>query len=37
MIDLRLILKLDAVVTGVNGIAYLALANPLADLLGVAP
>jgi hypothetical protein len=37
MIDLRLILKLDAVVTGVNGIAYLALANPLEDLLGVAP
>jgi hypothetical protein len=37
MIDLRLILKLDAVVTGVNGIAYLALANPLQDLLGVGP
>ena len=37
MIDLRLILKLDAVVTGVNGIAYLALANPLEDLLGVTP
>jgi hypothetical protein len=37
MIDLRLILKLDAVVTGVNGIAYLALANPLEELLGVAP
>ena len=37
MIDLRLILKLDAVVTGVNGIAYLALAGPLEDLLGVAP
>jgi hypothetical protein len=37
MIDLRLILKLDAVVTGVNGVAYLLLANPLEDLLGVAP
>jgi hypothetical protein len=37
MIDLRLILKLDAVVTGVNGIAYLALANPLEELLGLAP
>jgi hypothetical protein len=37
MIDLRLILRLDAVVTGVNGIAYLALAGPLEDLLGVAP
>ena len=37
MIDMRLILKLDAVVTAVNGIAYLLLANPLEDLLGVAP
>ena len=37
MIDLRLILKLDAAVTGVNGIAYLALAGPLEDRLGVAP
>jgi hypothetical protein len=37
MIDLRLILKLDAVVTGTGGIAYLALAGPLEDLLGVAP
>jgi hypothetical protein len=37
MIDLRLMLKLDAVVTGVNGIAYLALAGPLEDLLGVPP
>ena len=37
MTDLRLILKLDAVVTGTGGIAYLALANPLEDLLGVAP
>jgi hypothetical protein len=31
MIDLRLILKLDAAVTGVNGIAYLALAGALDD------
>jgi hypothetical protein len=37
MINMRLILKLDAVVTGVNGIAYVLLANPLEDLLGVAP
>ena len=37
MIDLRLILKLDAVLTGVNGIAYLAFSNSLEDLLGVAP
>jgi hypothetical protein len=37
MINLRLVLKLDAVVTGVNGIAYLALAGPLEDLLGVSP
>jgi hypothetical protein len=37
MIDLRLILKLDAVITGTGGIAYLALAGPLEDLLGVAP
>jgi hypothetical protein len=34
---LRLALKLDAVVTGVNGVAYLALAGPLEDLLGVSP
>jgi hypothetical protein len=32
---LRLILKLDAVVTGANGVAYLAAAEPLDDLLGV--
>lgn len=32
---LRLVLKLDAVVTGVNGVAYLAAAEPLEDLLGV--
>lgn len=31
---LRLALKLDAVVTGANGVAYLALAGPLSDLLG---
>jgi hypothetical protein len=34
---LRLALELDAVVTGVNGVAYLALAGPLEDLLGVSP
>ena len=33
--QLRLALKLDAVVTGANGAAYLALAGPLEDLLGV--
>lgn len=32
---LRLALRLDAVVTGVNGLAYLALAGPLDDLLGL--
>lgn len=32
---LRGALKLDAVVTGANGIAYLALAGPLADLFEV--
>jgi hypothetical protein len=32
---LRLVLKLDAVVTGANGMAYLAAAGPLEDLLGV--
>lgn len=32
---LRGALKLDAVVTGANGVAYLALAGPLHDLLGV--
>ncbi len=31
---LRTALKLDAVVTGANGAAYLALAGPLHDLLG---
>ena len=33
--QLRLALKLDAVVTGANGAAYLALSGPLEDLLGV--
>ncbi|MFF3226266.1 hypothetical protein ACFYV7_25955 [Nocardia suismassiliense] len=32
---LRLSLRLDAVVTGVNGLAYLALAGPLESLLGL--
>jgi hypothetical protein len=32
---LRLVLKLDALVTGVNGVAYLAAAEPLEELLGV--
>jgi hypothetical protein len=32
---LRLVLKLDALVTGVNGIAYLVAAEPLEELLGV--
>jgi hypothetical protein len=32
---LRWALKLDAVVTGANGIAYLALAGPLSDLFDV--
>ncbi|NUW37306.1 hypothetical protein HTZ77_38795 [Nonomuraea sp. SMC257] len=31
---LRLALAADAAVTGVNGLAYLAAAGPLADLLG---
>ena len=34
---LRLALKLDAVVTGANGAAYLAAAGPLGDLLGLSP
>jgi hypothetical protein len=33
---LRLSLRLDAVVTGANGLAYLVLAGPLEDLLGLA-
>jgi hypothetical protein len=32
---LRLALRLDAVVTGANGLLYLALAGPLQDLLGL--
>ncbi|GAA1594754.1 hypothetical protein GCM10009678_91040 [Actinomadura kijaniata] len=32
---LRLALRLDAVVTGVNGLVHLALAGPVADLLGL--
>jgi hypothetical protein len=32
---LRVALKLDAVVTGANGAAYLAAAAPLSDLLGL--
>ncbi|TDD74741.1 hypothetical protein [Actinomadura rubrisoli] len=32
---LRLALRLDAAVTGANGLAYLALAGPLDDLLGL--
>jgi hypothetical protein len=32
---LRVVLKVDAAVTGVNGVAYLAAAEPLEDLLGV--
>jgi hypothetical protein len=32
---LRLVLAVDAAVTGVNGVAYLAAAGPLEDLLGV--
>ncbi len=34
-LPLRRLLGLDAVVTGVNGLAYLALSGPLADLLDV--
>jgi hypothetical protein len=34
---LRLALKLDAVVTGANGAAYLILAGPLGDLFGLSP
>ncbi|MEV6277185.1 hypothetical protein [Nocardia sp. NPDC051832] len=32
---LRLSLRLDAVITGVNGLAYLALSGPLESLLGL--
>lgn len=34
---LRGALRLDAVVTGLNGVAYLAAAGPLHDLLGASP
>jgi hypothetical protein len=34
---LRLALKLDAIVTGANGTAYLIAAGPLGDLLGLSP
>ena len=34
---LRTALKLDALVTGVNGAAYLLFAGPLGELLGLAP
>lgn len=34
---LRLALKLDAVVTGANGAAYVVAAGPLGDLLGLSP
>jgi hypothetical protein len=34
---LRLALKVDAAVTGANGVAYLAAADPLEDLLGLPP
>jgi hypothetical protein len=34
---LRLALKLDAIVTGANGAAYLVAAGPLGDLLGLSP
>jgi len=34
---LRLALKLDAVVTAANGVAYLTAAEPIGDLLGLAP
>jgi hypothetical protein len=32
---LRFALRLDAVVSGANGVAYLVAAGPLADLLGI--
>jgi hypothetical protein len=34
---LRAVLKLDAIVTGANGAAYLIAAGPLGDLLGLSP
>ena len=35
--SLRTALKLDAIVTGANGAAYLVAAGPLEDLLGLSP
>jgi len=35
--SLRTALKLDAVVTGANGAAYLVAAGPLEDVLGLSP
>jgi hypothetical protein len=37
VMSLRVALRLDAVVTGANGAAYLAAAGPLEDLLGLSP
>ena len=37
LLPLRATLKLDAVVTGANGAAYLAAAGPIGDLLGLEP
>ena len=34
---LRTALRLDAAVTGLNGLAYLVAAGPLGDLLGLSP
>ena len=34
---LRLALELDAVVSGANGLAYLAAAGPIGELLGLSP
>ena len=34
---LRIALKLDAVVTGANGLAYLVAAGPIGDALGLSP
>jgi hypothetical protein len=36
-IGLGAALRLDAVVTGANGVAYLAAAGPVGDLLGLSP
>ena len=34
---LRTVLKLDAAVSGLNGVAYLVASGPLADLFGTSP